>query len=269
MTTLDETPETAMEPRPAAPQGEPAAQLHGMEPLNLARRPFLNSRPVVRVSLFLWLLGLVLLLGNVSLFRSYLNNSADKRQEIAQREREIERQRRVAGELEARLESIDLESLNEQVDFLNEQIAQRTFSWSLLLDRLAEVLPDDVRLNRLMPVTGERAERRFERSSRSGRARGPEGTVRLTMTGETRTDEALYQFVDNMFKHPSFVDPNFSRERKEQDGDLVTFEVSVLYIPGGRPHAAEVVPTIEEVAPPASAAGTASPPGAPAPGGRP
>jgi hypothetical protein len=248
-----------------------------MEPLNLARRPFLNSRPVVRVSLILWLLGLVLLLGNVSLFRRYLHSSADKRQEIARGERDIERQQRVAGELETRLESIDLESLNEQVDFLNEKIDRRTFSWSLLLDRLAEVLPDDVRLNRLTPTTGEKAQRQL-RSSRRERG-GPEGGILLTITGESRSWDALLQFVDQLFAHP-FRDPDLKREQLEEKDGLVKFELSVVYLPDDRPRAAVTgeAPTIEEVPSPGSAAGTAAPqatpgttvpPRAPALGGRP
>ena len=80
--------ETQQTPQEAGPP--PAVRLAAapsvpvrVDPLNLARRPFLNSRPVVRVSLILWMLGLLLLLVNVSLFWSYLSSSKDKRAEIA------------------------------------------------------------------------------------------------------------------------------------------------------------------------------------------
>jgi len=57
-----------------------------VEPLNLARRPFLNSRPVVRVALLLWLLGLALLLVDLWQFLGYRERSADKRERIARSE---------------------------------------------------------------------------------------------------------------------------------------------------------------------------------------
>jgi Tfp pilus assembly protein PilN len=234
MSTLDSLPETAAEPRP--PLSRPAAAVDAgpdrMEPLNLARRPFLNSRPVVRTALLLWLIGLLLLLGNVSLFWSYLSSSADKRQQIAQGEREIERQDRAARQLQGRLDGIDLERQNEQIDFLNEKIEERTFSWSLLLDRIAEALPNDVRLVRLAPETAEKAAGRGRRSQSTLKSRKVEGQVALTITGETRSDEALLRFVDNLFAHPAFADPNLLREeRQEQDG-LVRFELTMQYIPG-------------------------------------
>lgn len=251
MSTLDHTPEVAAEPQPPrpAPAAAPAVRRGRMEPLNLARRPFLNSRPVVRVALLLWVLGFLLLLGNVSLFWGYLSSSADKRQQISRGEQEVARQQRAAAQLQSRLDNIDLVRQNEQVDFLNQKIEERTFSWSLLLDRLAEVLPNDVRLTRLTPRTEERAEGAGTASGRSRPARGKlrrEGQIPLSITGETRNDEALLRFVDNLFAHPAFVDPNPTREERLEN-NLVRFDLSVQYIPGGGPAgAAATAPKIEE-----------------------
>jgi Tfp pilus assembly protein PilN len=282
VSTLDRTPEVAAEPSPAPPSpaaaaAAPAVRLERMEPLNLARRPFLNSRPVVRVSLLLWALGLLILLGNVSLFWSYLSSSADKRQQVARGQDEIARQQRGASQLQSRLDSIDLERQNEQIDFLNQKIEERTFSWSLLLDRLAEVLPNDVRLTRLSPQTERTGvETRRPRTAPGTSRPRREGQVPLFITGETRNDEALLRFVDNLFAHPAFADPNLIREEREEN-DLVRFELSVQYIPGGPPPgAAAETPTIEEAPAPGNPEPAApAPPAAtrpsPAPrgGGRP
>ena len=268
MSTLDHTPEVAAEPPPPrpAPAAAPSVRRERMEPLNLARRPFLNSRPVVRIALLLWVLGFLLLLGNVSLFWGYLSSSADKRQQIARGAQEVARQQRAAAQLQGRLDNIDLVRQNEQVDFLNQKIEERTFSWSLLLDRLAEVLPNDVRLTRLTPRTDERAEGAGS-SARSRPARGKprrEGQIPLSITGETRNDEALLRFVDNLFAHPAFVDPNPTREERLEN-NLVRFELSVQYIPGGRPAGpAAAAPRIEE-----SPATEIQNPAAPPSGGRP
>lgn len=232
-----------------------------VDPLNLARRPFLNSRPVVRVSLLLWLLGLLLLLGNVSLFWSYRERSADKRAQIARGEAQIELMRNAAAQLQHKLDSFDLEAQNQRVDFLNKQIQERTFSWSQLLDRIAERLPNDVRLNRLSPLTGDKAERERVRSTRRTSRTGDQ--VPLAITGETRNDEALLSFVDRLFKAP-FSDPNLIHEEREEDGKLVKFEISVQYRPGpppATPGAAGSAPRIEELPMPGAAAVPA--PGAP------
>jgi hypothetical protein len=277
MSTLDGTPETSMSQPPepvdpgspspqdpqtpqtlqAAPAGPP---LDRVEPLNLSRRPFLNSRPVVRVSLLLLLLGLALLLWNVVQFQRYLSESADKRAQIEQGEREVTRQRQASAELQKRLGALDLEQMNQRVEFLNEVIAERTFSWTLLLDRLAEVQPNDVRLLRLTPKV-ESDERRG-RARRSGRNR--EETVArripLGISGEARSDEALLQFVDNLFAHPSFANPNPSRdERVDEAGNLLKFDLNVQYVPGGTPQGVvvEEIPVIEETP------GTSAAPNAP------
>ncbi len=276
MSILDSAPQAAVEPRPPAPGpvAIPGAGPARMEPLNLARRPFLNSRPVVRVSLLLWVLGLLLLLGNVSLFWNYLSSSADKRQQIARGEEEIAKQRQAADQLQRRLDTIDLEQLNQQIDFLNQRIEERTFSWSLLIDRLVEVLPDDVRLNRLSPETGEKAGLRGRRSpgaprGGAGRSDHPRRQIPLTLTGETRSDEALMQFVENLFAHPAFADPNLMRDERQENG-LVSFQLTVQYIPGGTPQGVVVegAPRIEEApspqgAPPGAAAATATRPPVP------
>ena len=233
--------------------------------LNLARRPFINTRPVTRVSVVLWILGLLLLLGNVSLFWSYLSGSAEKRDELDRLEQDVQRQRQTVSQLEQRLASLNLDEQNRQVQFLNRMIAERTFSWSLLFDRLAEVLPHDVRLTRLAPqrrnkktVGGQREEEREPGDDR----------VRLVIEGVSRSDDAHYRFVDNLFSHRSFAkDADISRESRDEERNLVEFNVQVTYIPGS-PLPQGVV--VEEEAPAATpgdapAAPATSMPSAPEP----
>ena len=279
----DDLPETPPASRPAVrsvpPAAAPAANANPRaESLNLAGRPFGNSRPVVRISLLLWLLSLALLLGNVSLFRSYLSNSADKRAQIASGEEEIAKQQRNVDQLQGRLNGYDLFQLNDQTDFLNTQIDARTFSWSLLLDRLAEVLPNDVRVNRLVPMTAAKAEQQTQRERNARRGRAREGEVPLTISGETRSDEALLRFVDNLFAHPAFGDPNLLRESRGDEGsNVVKFDLTVTYLPGGPPRGVVVeeapagTPGTTPVSParPETSPGTAPARPTLTPGGRP
>lgn len=287
MSTLDGTPETSMsdmsepglpepaEPAPQSPRSPQAATagtagppLDRVEPLNLARRPFLNSRPVVRVSLLLLLLGLALLAWNVVQFQRYLSESADKRAQIEDGEREVAQQQKANSGLQSQLDALDLEQRNQRVELLNQMIDERTFSWSLLLDRLAEVQPNDMRLLRLTPRMDRQQQGRSRARTRTSGAEGGERQILLTIQGETRSDEALNQFVDNLFAHPSFEDPNPTQETRDEASNLVTFDLSVQYIPGGSPQGVviEEMPTIEEIPPPGAGATPKAPPSGNTPG---
>lgn len=232
--------------------------------LNLARRPFVNARPVARVALILWLAGGLLLLGNVTLFYGYLSGSSEARAELAGKREAIDREQRKIGQLEARLAGLELEEQNEQVDFLNRKIAERAFSWSQLFDELAAVMPDDVRLMQLQPASIGGDDRPGARPSTSGggsRSRRPEGSsdrVPLVLQIESKSPEALNQLVDNMFAHPAFDDPDFTREaRDEENEDVVRFDVRVTYLPGAAARPGEpAVEVVEEETPAPAAGGT-------------
>jgi hypothetical protein len=271
------TPENEAPAAAAAPPARKAvviprsARPVRFEPLNLASRPFLNSRPVVRVSLLLWLLGLGLLLANLSLFWSFTSSSTDKRVQIERGDEEIQRQQTADRQLQAILDSFNLEQDNERVEFLNQKIEERTFSWSRLLDQVAAALPNDVRLNRLSPLTGEKAQQEFERQ-RVRRARDTKGRIPMLITGQARSDDAYWRFVENLYRLP-FAEPNPLRDEREDEGNLLKFEISVQYIPPP-PSGAVIeevpVPTVQEMAPGAAAAPPPAGTGAAAPpGGRP
>lgn len=254
---VPETPFTPVRPAPSAPSAPVilAPPPDRVEPLNLARRPFLNSRPVVRIALLLALLGLALLAVNLSQFWGYRGRSADKRKQIAAGEADMERQRASLARLQKGLDGFDLEAQNQRVEFLNKQIAERTFSWSQLLDRIAERLPNDVRLNRLTPLTGDKAERQLQRAGAARRV-GRSDQVPLLITGEARSDEALSSFVDSLFR-PPFSEANPTREEREEDGKTLKFEISVQYRPGPPPAAAApggASPRIEELPMPGAGA---------------
>lgn len=230
--------------------------------LNLSRRPYVNSRPVVRTALLLWTVGGLLLLGNVFLFWSYLSGSTEKRAERDRLEESVIKQQKIVSDLEARLSQLDLEQQNEQVDFLNRKIAERTFSWSLLFQRLSEALPDDVRLLQLQPaaIAGDDRPGARQMPSLTLRGRRPMGTsdrVPLIIQAEAKTDEAQLEFLNRLFNHPAFdKDADITRETRDEDnGNRLRFDVRVTYIPaaGSRP-VAEETPVVEEAPAPTAAA---------------
>jgi Tfp pilus assembly protein PilN len=218
---------------------------------NLARRPFANTRPAVRAAIFLWLAGALLLAFNLTVYSSYYVDSADMRAELAAIERKAARERSTAESMSAALAGLDLERQNEQVEFLNRKIAERAFSWSLLFDRLAEVLPDEVRLTMLRPQ-GVVADEEDSRRRRGERAEVvEEGRVGLEIVGEAKNGEALLRFIDNLFAHPAFDEPDLSREETE-GGSAIEFAVRVAYLPA----VAQAAATLEELP---AAAGAVTP----------
>jgi Tfp pilus assembly protein PilN len=208
----------------------PAAAPAAAEPesLNLARRPFINTRPVARLAAILWVLGALLLVANVALFRGYLTKSQVSRVKLAGLERNIAREKRAGADLQSRLGSLSLDQQNREVTFLNRKIDERTFSWSLLFERMAEVLPKEVRLLRLRPTNV--VQRDVGLSARASSRELNPPPVTLTMHCEAKSDEALLRFVDNMFAHPAFAEPNLLGEEREDSG-LVKFDVVVQYQP--------------------------------------
>ena len=208
------------------------------EPLNLSRRPFVNTRPVARVAAILWLLGLALLAANLALFQGYLTKSQTTRAKLAEMENETDREKRGVAALQGSIGSLKLDQQNRLVAFLNRKIDERTFSWSLLFDRMAEVLPQRVRLLQLTPANVVQKEAATALPRPGGRDK--QVPVTLTMSCEAKDDEAVLQFVDNLFAHPAFADPNLLQEDRDESG-LVRFSLIVQYQPNLP--AAEVVAT--------------------------
>ena len=193
--------------------------------LNLASQPFVNSRPVRRLVLVLWCLSVVMAAANVYFYARHVSGQEERRDllgDLGERERE---ERRRLAELEAQLAAADLEWQNSQVDFLNLRIAERVFPWSLLFDRISEVLPREVRLTRLRPWI-DRDDRRREA------APGPPETVQLELRAEARSDEAILELIGNLFEHPAFRSPNLFSEQRRPREQVVEFQLAVTYVLG-------------------------------------
>jgi hypothetical protein len=233
-----------------------------MAHLNLSRRPFLNTRPVTRVAWLLWALGGLLLLGNVTLFWNYLSGSTEKRDELVRMQEQVEHEQEAIGKLEARLAGLDLEQQNEQVEFLNRKIAERTFSWSLLFDRLTAIMPNNVRLIQLQPaaISGEERARRRTRTASDRDTPLASDRVPLVIAAEAKNDEEMYQFVDNLFGD-YFENPDLLGESQSDEGDRITFNIHVTYLPRNPTPGVtiEEVPEVPEVVEEATPAAPAPP----------
>lgn len=193
--------------------------------LNLAARPFVNRRPVVRLALLLWLAGVLLLVGNVWLYWDFLAGRGDVHARRAEVEEAIATEERRIAALEEELASYDLLAQNRQVDYLNQRIARRRFSWSRLFDQLADVLPRDVRIESLSPaVAGEERRGGPRRSDLSAVA----GNVLLRIEAHARSDEAILELVDALFTDQDFQNPNLIQQAATEQG-VIRFSLEVVY----------------------------------------
>jgi hypothetical protein len=125
---------------------------------NFARRPFQDDRPAFGAAAVLFLAGAVLLFVNVRLFANFRRDVSAVRFEIAAleaRQRGADEKARAA---KAALSSYRLSSLAEESRELSRLVAERRFSWTLLLSRLERTLPGDVGVVRLQPAFGKNGE---------------------------------------------------------------------------------------------------------------
>lgn len=218
---------------------------------NLARRPFLNTRPVVRVTVLLVVFGLLLAAANLWTFWSFSRGQGQKQDRLLEIRRELEAERQQIRELQQSLQRIDLEAQNEQVEFLNRKIQQRTFSWSLLFDTLSEILPREVRVTQLsLEGVGGDDRPRGRRASVDQDGLRP-GEIGLSIEGEAQNYEALLDLLDALFVSPVFRDPNPSGDTRGQTGAF-QFNLHVVYLPVKAAALAEAEDVLGETAAEAS-----------------
>jgi len=190
---------------------------------NLASRPFRNLRPVRRLSITLGAAAVALTAWNVVSYVRVGSGSEAKRTEIARLEEETATSRARLTTLEQDLAARHLAAENRRAEYLNRQIAQRTFAWNELFDRLGEVLPDGVRLRSVSPSLRESRRPAAEPEA-------PRRAVALSIQAQATDDESMLQFVDRLFAHPAFAGPNLSRESRQRGGNIA-FSLTVVFYP--------------------------------------
>lgn len=187
--------------------------------LNLASRPFVNEQPVIRTSVLLWILGLALLALNVTLYYRHIAGKGEQQEQLLEADELLIQETDASERLRSELEALNLARQNEQVSFLNSQIAMRVFSWSALFDRLADVVPAAIQLRGISPRVME-----------ADSSDAVEGVVKVQLQGTSRSPEAILELVDALFAHPSFFDPDLARESFAAGQDA-SFVLSVMYLP--------------------------------------
>lgn len=196
--------------------------------LDLAARPFLNVRPVRRLAFALWVLGLLLAAINVRLYARSLTGLDTTQAALESESSRIAELEKSITNNSQQLRTIDLKDQNARASFLNLRIAERTFPWGDLFDRLAQVMPREVRLYSLSPQL--MAETPARGSRRRTRVETQNDRVVLNITGGSEGDEPLLEFLDRLYTDPAFENPSLASETREL-GQLHSFALSVVYLP--------------------------------------
>jgi type IV pilus assembly protein PilN len=148
--------------------------------LNLASRTYLNRRALYAFYAALTVLLLLLLVLNISLCARSLSRAGQLRSHLAELEKSA-----AAGGAGAATEfsPAAYEKLTGRIAFANEILAQDSFRWTELLDRLEEVVPHGVSVQGLQPNFKQNA---------------------LSLSGLAVSVPALQEFLDRLIASPHF-----------------------------------------------------------------
>ncbi|HEX8151747.1 MAG TPA: hypothetical protein VF698_01420 [Thermoanaerobaculia bacterium] len=180
--------------------------------LNLASRPYRDYRPLYAVVVALSLLIAFLALKNIETYYEYINATRSTRQRIEKLDADAAQERRRLEVVRNQLASIDVVALDQQTRFINAKLAERTFSWSELLDHLEDILADDVRIKTIAPS--------FQKS----------GLITLTMQFEAKTADGMIRTINAFNATPSFSNP-FPNSETQTESNTYTFALQVDYQP--------------------------------------
>ena len=179
--------------------------------LNLASRPYRDYRPVYATVVVMSLVTAFLMLNNVETYYRYTRETHSTRTKIATIEAQTRQEREREAAAQRRLKGLDLNRLAAQTKFVNTKLAERAFSWSMLLDELESVLDDDVRLISVAPRFGER------------------GKVTLALSFQSKSAEGMINTINRMNADPQFRNPFPNNQTEEESG--FSFALTVEYVP--------------------------------------
>ncbi len=193
---------------------------------NLARRPFVDTRPANLVASLLLAAAIGLTFVSVRTVRAYVEGSRTSREAITGLRSEIGRYEQARREAETKLARFDLAGMKAGSEEANALARLRTFSWTRFLTRLERTLPNDVR------VVSMGLSREQEKKS-SGRApRVAEGeTFALSLSLVSRDPDGMPKLLRAFYASPWFDAPTPLSEAGGEQGSVEgrSLTIGVLY----------------------------------------
>lgn len=191
---------------------------------NLARRPFVDSRPANVAAAILLLAAVVLTAVSIRTVHAYLEGSRHSRARIASLRAEISRFEASGRAAEQKLARFDLAGMRAGAEEANELARLRTFSWSRFLTRLERTLPNDVRV---VSVSLSRV----EKTEASPQAASADDSYLVSLSLVSRDPDGLPKLIRAFYASPWFDAPTPSAEAGGDLGDVEgrTFALDLVY----------------------------------------
>lgn len=192
---------------------------------NLARRPFVDSRPANVAAVLLLLVVLVLTLVSVRTVHAYLEGSRQSRAGIASLRTEIARFEASARAAEEKLTRFDLAGMSAGAEEANELVRLRSFSWSRFLTRLEKTLPYDVRVVSVALSKGTEKKKTGAQGPRVDEA------FRVSLLLVSRDPDGLPKLIRAFYASPWFDAPTPLSETGGEQGSAEgrSFVLDILY----------------------------------------
>jgi len=192
---------------------------------NLARRPFVDSRPANVAATLLLLAAIVLTMVSVRTVHAYLEGSRQSRAEIASLRSEIGRFEASGREAQQKLARFDLAGMQAGAEEANGLVRLRAFSWSRFLTRLEKTLPNEVRVVSISLAKAEAA--------KSGtRETTPNDAFQVSLSLVSRDPDGLPKLIRTFYASPWFDAPTPASETGGEQGSVEgrTFVLGVVYL---------------------------------------
>jgi hypothetical protein len=180
---------------------------------NLARRPFVDTRPANLTAGFLVVVVAALSFVAARTVIRYFGDSSRTRASIASLRAEISSLEEARRKADASLARVDVASLAADVEDANEIALRRAFSWTRFLSRLEKTLPSDLRIASIA------LQKRLETSgSRAAGRPGLAETILVNLTLISRDPNGLPKTIRAFDASPWFDTPSPATEDRGEKG---------------------------------------------------
>jgi hypothetical protein len=198
--------------------------------LNLARRPFVDTRPVIAAAVVLVLVVSVLSIISARTIQRYLKDSSGTTQAIAALRQEVDRTELRRQTSEAALARFDLDELGANSADANLIARRRSFSWTRFLSRVERVLPADIR------VVSIALSKSSTDSKESAVPAAADDSVSVQLDLVSRDPNGLAKTIRALYASPNFDMPvphtDDSPEKGTAEGRRITLDA--LYLDRGK-----------------------------------
>jgi len=188
--------------------------------LNFAGTPFRNNSPYYLgygIGAFLVVLFTVY---NAWAYVHYSRSALHLEDAYAANRAKLDTLRKEAADLQARIEKVDLGTLNGRATFTNGLLERRRFSWTDLLNSLEEAQVYQVRLLSLLPRIQEKG-------------------ILIDARAVAQDLKAMWNFQQNLQNHPKFRRVYPGGWTKSTEENEIVFNLAFNYFPKGAPEGAQ------------------------------